>query len=129
MKNLSNYVTTGTGRVHGWWPAGCTTGYNFICEVPFSSYQCPPSPPQAPAPPPDIYACEQANKAVEAARPAPMPECQSCHAMPCHAWNMMETCIDNGVLVSKGLAASTPSQELVSRNTLVTQQQCLNLVR
>lgn len=58
MKNVSNYVTTGTNRVLGWWPATCTNGYNHICEVPLSAYQCPPSPPQSPAPPPDIYACE-----------------------------------------------------------------------
>jgi hypothetical protein len=64
MKNLSNYNTTASPeRVYGWWPGTCSTGYNYICEVPLSSYQCPPSPPQSPAPPPDIYACEGPGQA------------------------------------------------------------------
>jgi hypothetical protein len=59
MKNLSNYNTTASSaRVYGWWPGACTTAYSYICEVPMASYQCPPSPPQSPAPPADIYACE-----------------------------------------------------------------------
>jgi hypothetical protein len=63
MKNLSNYNTTASPeRVHGWWPSACSTAWNYICEVPTASYQCPPSPPQSPAPPPDIYACEQLTR-------------------------------------------------------------------
>ncbi len=47
MKSASNYIIA-TGRVYGWWPVGCTTTYDGMCEFPMSLYQCPPAPPPSP---------------------------------------------------------------------------------
>ena len=60
-KNITNYVTTGSGRVLAWWPGVCTNAYESICEIPLSNYQCPPSPPASPPPPMDINACPPAD--------------------------------------------------------------------
>jgi hypothetical protein len=61
-KNISNYITTGSGMVLAWSPTSCSNNYDAICEIPTSNYQCPPSPPASPPPPMDIInACPPAD--------------------------------------------------------------------
>ncbi len=54
VQNSSLYFKNATTNKWAWEPAACTSSYFTICEVHTSAFQCPPSPPQSPAPPPPI---------------------------------------------------------------------------
>ena len=54
LSNKTLYIAGPTNSTYGYYPQACTTANTYICEVPQSTWRCPPSPP---APPPAPVSC------------------------------------------------------------------------
>jgi hypothetical protein len=52
VNNAQFYSTTAGRNKFGWYPTACTTNYDYICEVPFTSLRCTAPPPVPPPYPP-----------------------------------------------------------------------------
>ncbi len=67
MKKTSNYILT-AGFTYGWWYSSTcsTSNYDTICEIPMSSYQCPPAPPPLPPAITSSYNCELRSAQAQA---------------------------------------------------------------
>ncbi len=56
--NSAQYYSSTPGQnKFGWYPAACTTAYDYICEVPHTSLRCN-APPPVPPPSPPTNLCE-----------------------------------------------------------------------
>jgi hypothetical protein len=75
ISNATFYNTTAAYAMYAWINGPCSTSYMAICEVPWTSYACPPSPPTLPPPPGASTLCEALGSGRNRALPGSVPAC------------------------------------------------------